>query len=242
MSGLTLSPYLISNEAVWTPSQLSPLVWYRSDEGITISSGSVIEWADQSGNNNNATNIAGANAPILSGNGNPLGGSCIAFGGGISGSTNTWFTTGTLSQTLSTGAVLCVWQMGSTALQQVLQTTVAGTGSDWELWISSTIIKMWQGATISDPNTTAAHSWVVTISNFEANSSSALYVNSSTAVVTGNAGTNNFGASGFTLGNTANHGDPLHGNICEFIVAPAPLTTTQISDYLTWAQIQWGVT
>ncbi len=41
--------------ASWTPADLSPLAWWRSDLGITITGSGVSTWADQSGNGYDAT-------------------------------------------------------------------------------------------------------------------------------------------------------------------------------------------
>ena len=52
--------------AGWTPDELSPLLWLdASDETtISLSSGSVSQWSDKSGNNNHANQSTFANMPI----------------------------------------------------------------------------------------------------------------------------------------------------------------------------------
>ena len=49
------------HSGAFVPTQLSGCqLWLRADEGVTLSSGLVSAWADQSGNGNNASQIAGS--------------------------------------------------------------------------------------------------------------------------------------------------------------------------------------
>lgn len=48
----------------WTPAQLSPQLWVKSDTGITIVTG-VSQWDDQSGNSNHLTQGTGTRQPTV---------------------------------------------------------------------------------------------------------------------------------------------------------------------------------
>jgi hypothetical protein len=64
LGGLLLGPDGTPGPAVpFTPISLSPLVWLRSDLGITTISGNVSTWADQSGNGYNVSQSNGSDRP-----------------------------------------------------------------------------------------------------------------------------------------------------------------------------------
>lgn len=51
-------PRRISSTAAWTPLQLSPSGWWKSDTGVTVSGSDVTSWTDQSGNGRTLTGTA----------------------------------------------------------------------------------------------------------------------------------------------------------------------------------------
>lgn len=54
----------IFNHTYFAPTSISGCIgWWRADSGITVSSGNVSVWADQSGNKNNATQPTTGNQP-----------------------------------------------------------------------------------------------------------------------------------------------------------------------------------
>ena len=58
VDNFTIYQYTATGAAptLWTPTQLTSVkVWLKADEGVTVSGSDVTDWADQSGNSNNAT-------------------------------------------------------------------------------------------------------------------------------------------------------------------------------------------
>lgn len=75
------------NDSSISPLELSPVAWYRSDLGITLTSGSVTQWNDQSGNGWNLTvRPSFGIAPVYSTNGGPNGTPALLY----PGSDETW--------------------------------------------------------------------------------------------------------------------------------------------------------
>lgn len=58
-------PAVSQQGSVFSPADISGLsTWFKSDTGVTTVATSVTDWADQSGNGNNATSIGVPNRPI----------------------------------------------------------------------------------------------------------------------------------------------------------------------------------
>ena len=105
----------------FSPLQLPGLaLWLRADQGVTLTSGKVSLWADQSGNGNDVVQNTGANQPTLSTN--AIGGrSAINFAG-------TTFMTNSNTNIVSAGgspySVLVVAKQGTGALFTLRQNTL----------------------------------------------------------------------------------------------------------------------
>ena len=55
---------MYQNRSNFSPLSLSPSLWLRGDLGITLNGNDVSAWADQSGNNNHATQSTAGNQPL----------------------------------------------------------------------------------------------------------------------------------------------------------------------------------
>lgn len=68
--------------SAWLPtSRAGLLAWWRSDLGITLNSGNVAMWADQSGNGHNLSQATGSVQPAYNSSGGPGGRPSITYGG-----------------------------------------------------------------------------------------------------------------------------------------------------------------
>lgn len=65
----------------FSPLELSPALWLRSDLGVTLNGSTVSAWADQSGNGRHFTQGTGAAQPNYDATGGPTGGPSIELGG-----------------------------------------------------------------------------------------------------------------------------------------------------------------
>lgn len=106
-------------------------LWLRSDKGVTTSSGNVTEWADQSGNDNDATQNDGAEQPAF-GNASINGIDVVSFGGddflrtsvaSLPSTNHTLFSAGNAD---ATGAVLGIEDGSFNSLRTLEFTSVTG--------------------------------------------------------------------------------------------------------------------
>jgi hypothetical protein len=237
--GLSKQP---TQSAAWTPISLQPTVWFRADKGITLNGSNVSAWADQSGNGNSASQGTSGDQPAFSATGNPLGGASVVWGGGVSGVSTNAMTIGAFSA-LSTGAVVATVQYAATlsSIRQLVNGLESGANGDWEVWTQSSKTQFYAGATKASGSTFTGSTWHTIVANFAASASSQLFVDG-VSQATGTVGTNSFGGSGFTLGNTVTPTSAgWHGGMTEFLIVPTTLTTAQVAQYSTWATAQWGV-
>lgn len=77
--GIGISPCFTGGVKLWTPRDLSPLLWLRADRGITLNGSDVAAWADQSGNGYDFAQTAAGKQPAFTASGGPGGQPALDF-------------------------------------------------------------------------------------------------------------------------------------------------------------------
>jgi len=185
---------LHSTTVAWTPASLTGLkAWYKSDVGITLNSGNVSQWDDQSGNGNHLIQATATNQPLYS-TGILNGYQGLQFFG-LNHALKSSFTL------VQPETVFVLFLMdGNTRPYNTLFDgyTVISGACDINYSAGNRNISPYAGAGGIVTSNFNALAWSIVAVNFNSTSSN-VYLNSD-AVVTGNLGTNDMG--GFTLGNS----------------------------------------
>jgi hypothetical protein len=200
--------------------------WYRADNGVTTSSGSVTNWSDQSTNGYNLTNAVGTNAPTPGTDpttGKPVvqfnGSQTISRSSGLSGATNV--TILTVASTPTPSASQALVDVGTSSTSSPTKGLVYAGGNQ-------SFVSGWSSGTPAiNTGGQAVQSGALTMNTVSYSSTNSLASFYSNGVANGTA-TASSGAitSGISLGSLTNYTN-WNGNIAEAIIYNRVLTTTE---------------
>jgi hypothetical protein len=217
----------------FTPLALSPLVWLRSDLGITLNGSNVSAWADQSGNGRHVVQGTAANQPAYN-----------ATDAGYSGRPSVQFDGG---DRLTSGAfvlaqplmVVIVGNTNGVSGNQYFCDGGATPGNEAVVRQNTGTFRIYSG---SDLNSAVADTGakVIVAGEFNGNNSK-IYVSSKTAAATGAGGAT--AMSGFTLGSYgASAAALLTGKVTEALIFDRVLSATERGQLFDYLGTRYGIT
>jgi hypothetical protein len=217
--------YLTNRYQISLPTQPpigSPVLWLRSDLGITLNGTTVSSWTDQSASKNNATQVTAGKQPTYSA-------SDVGYGGKPSLTFASASSQGFILSNLFPKQPFTVYIVGQStsgaAQQQFFGDSVTnvtgpyfqGAGFDWAMYAG--------GSVVSSNNTQGSGLVFSAVFNGAA---SALYINSSSTPTTGDVSTGNpSGIEGIGQQGSAS-GNFLNGKMVEVIVYLGAHTADQV--------------
>jgi hypothetical protein len=207
-----------------TPKVFSSLVaWWRSDMGVTTSSGNITSWADQSGNGWTATASGTAEPAFNATDANFNGWPSFTF----NGSTNVLTTSSMLALNLTNPTMVAIFKFAS--LTASSQQIIMGTASRPQFGanVSGSQYYIYAGAvkeTGVAPSTSGIHAAGAVLDTVSGNTMN-LYLDSSTAAYSTTNSTN-----GSVVGQLSIGGVPgvvfLNGTLAEAMIFSAKFTST----------------
>lgn len=217
-----------TSPAPWTPAQLSPQLWVKSDTGITIATG-VSDWADQSGNSNHLTQVTGTRQPtVVAAALNGLDG--IQFDG-----TSDLMNSPAFARTAPSTVFLVMRQDTWTANDFVFESGTAGSFSMFQRTATPNVA-MTSGVNLDNGNLAVGTFALVTCIF---NGASSVFQVASTTESTGDTGAG--AANGFTLGARPTTTGFSNITVMEVVVMSGVATTTQRDDFKTYCVSRYGI-
>jgi hypothetical protein len=219
-------------------------LWLKADAGVTQAGGLVSAWADQSGNNNHATQATGAKQPTYNAasiNGLPG----ITFGGALLtalvGANN-------IVASLAARTVLVVAKQSGAggAQQNLLSFRLATSPAILMLAPGGGTLQYWHDAT-NDYNATGQPNWAntpvaVMLSTAGGGSPFTYAVNGTTYASGSTFNGPETGTAGYVVGNEQYFsGQPFFGDICEVLVWDHVLSADDLAAARAYLNGRWGV-
>lgn len=236
MGGIVLG----SNGSSFSPIQLNPIVWLRSDLGVTQSithPGNITQWNDQSGNGYNVSQGTQASQPtyVSSGGTNNL--PYLNFGSTELGNANLQNTSFTFSP-FPADIFIIATPTNITSNNHVLLDL--GITNDYTV-INSGFFSLYDGSYINDENIIPATNitYLVEACNL-GTASSFVAVNGGTPTV-GSVGSASQAATAITIGNYYGTGFNWVGNIYEIVICNYLLSSLQRNQMLTYINTRYGI-
>jgi hypothetical protein len=224
-----------ASPAAFTPASLPNLaLWLRADLGFT--SGGGAQWADQSGHGNTFTGGGGAN-PTYSATGGPNGLPCIQFNG--SQYMTSAATVTSITQNWTMFIVVQLSAGGLVDFQGIFGTGQAtGFGFAYD-GTKRAIDQIGVGDyEFGGAQTTNWEAW----GNYDTSGiNNTCFLNGSPVTAAGNIVPTAGGAAGSTLGSFASGADALQGNIAEFFLYTATLSTAQLAQINAYILTRYGL-
>lgn len=237
----------------WTPKDLSPAMWLRADQGITLNGTKVSAWADLSGNGRNASQATAANQATFEAtgfNGNPS----LLFAAAQ------WLQTAAVNMTGTAQLSLAViGQLTSTSVDSYFfgsdtsYTNFFGLaagippGATGRIFFTDTKgnvgISQAGNSTTSAANTNR-NVLVSTVNRSRTTGEATLSINNTaqTNNLTSNANnTNNFANAALTVGAAWANTVPLSGRIAEVIFLTREITSAEATQIYTYAKARYGL-
>jgi hypothetical protein len=219
--------------------------WHRADLGITLSAGSVVTWADQSGTGDPNKDLDGTGhpPPYTANDGAYNGRPTLTFDDIPMVVGPFWMISGNWSTPVAaphTTFLVCN-DDGDTGTQRVFLDNNGAAGG-----VESAIINVgvdpyltaWGGAYLE---TTIAPSTTPKVITFvEDSPTSAVYVSSNTPAATGNSG--GVGRYGLTIGGYFAPGFYMKGKIAEIIIYSRALSAPEIAEVHAYLGTRYGIT
>jgi len=218
-------------EASFVPTNLPGCVlWLRADLGVTLNGTTVSAWADQSGNGNNVSQSTGSAQPTFNNVDSSYNGkSTFSFV-----SANSQALTGTFTKTQPFTIVLVGHSTNS-----LLNDEFIFGGSGVGIWTASISdeVTSYAGSVLAAANGTAGTPALMAATFNGA--TSALYVNSSTAVASGNIGTNNM--SSISIGGENSQAHFLDGKMAEVLIYTGALSAAQVNTLFAYLNNRYWI-
>jgi hypothetical protein len=222
-------------------------LWLKADAGVTLVSGAVNAWADQSGNGRDFSAPAGANRPAYSGtlNGLPV----LTFDGGtdyLQGNAASL----NIARNVSGLTVIAVVKYGAAAVQRVFSARTNAVATRVLMGVSTT---QWQVGTKrldADPDVLIAGGTVNT--NFVIQSgvlryslaTAGVFINSASQSDTAfqTAGNSSDTDSGATfVGASIVPGSFLNGDLAELIIYQRAISVEERNSVERYLSVKWGI-
>jgi hypothetical protein len=181
-----IDPFGGGKRRVWTPAKLTGLAfWLRADLGISLNGSNVSAWADQSGSGRNVLQNTAANQPPFAASDAGFGGNAVV--GALSDVDPDYLTSAAFTSIPQPYTFYAVLQLPDTV----------GTRDAFDLSSSFVLVRQNStpqvlinaGLSVTASGSLTSPTILCAVFN---GASSALYLNSTTAAATGNAGTNAF--------------------------------------------------
>lgn len=212
----------------WTPAQLSPQLWVKSDTGITIVTG-VSQWDDQSGNANHLTQGTGTRQPSVT----------AAALNGIQGitfdGTSDLMTSPAFVRTAPSTVFLVMRQDTWTANDFIFESGTAGSFSMFQRTATPNMA-MTSGVNLDNGNLAVASFGLVTCIF---NGASSTFQVQSTAESNGDTGAN--AANGFTLGARPTTTGFSNITVMEVVVMPGAASVAQRDAMKAYVLARYGI-
>lgn len=212
----------------------SVAAWYRSDQGVTVVTGSATAWNDISGSGRNLTNI-GSNEPTYTASDPNFAGFPSLTCSHATGSVLAY--TGTVTSAQPSTILVAYRQTASGATQNIVSSEESGAGQQI-VGVMSAARYIYCGSSHSDSTTPVLNAFqtLVGICN---NTATALYASSSIPTLTGvSAGTDNIVNLAVGAGNPLGSG--FGGQIVEVVVDAQGLALSQIVQWLQYTDARYG--
>lgn len=198
----------------WTPSNRTLYAWYKADAGITLNSGNVSAWADQSGNGRTLSQGTAANQPLyVPSDGRFANNASIVFDG-----SNDHLVTGAIADLVQPFTVYYVSRLTAGSLGMMI---ASNNGTAMEIYSSAAgVTTVSAGSTLSGPASTSnlnqSRCGCVVVNN----TSSAIYTTHvGNADKTGTAGTRKITGTYYVGIDADATSFPFTGPVCELILA-----------------------
>ena len=219
------------------PSDLNISLWLDASDlsTITHSNGSVSQWADKSGNENNASQATDSYMPTLISNG--LGGKSVVQFDGI----NDYITSSDLNITQSYTIFLVAKTNNNANGREYLFDGVGDITSHRSLIAldNGGTIQMWAGSWANSNFDTPAEAFVISAIFDDSNSSLSLNGTSVTGLNVSNRSLNQWNQNWSESFNVNN--DFLDGSIAEFIIVDESVSTVSQAAVEAYLAYKWGL-
>lgn len=213
----------------WVPTNIANCkIWLRADLGITLNGSTVSQWNDQSGNSNNASQGTAAKQPTYTASDSSYGNQpTLTF---ASASSQEMALVSLQPNQPYTAYAVCESTSGAT------NQAVIGDGNPTTLYYISGTPLVFAGSNLSSGINTRVKAALCGVFN---TTTSAIYVNSSTAAASGNAGSINPSGT-LSIGAFGTNSDFLNGKIAEIIVYSGAHNSTQVSTVFSYFSARYA--
>jgi len=221
--------------APFSPNQLANLqIWYRGDKGISLNGSTVSAWADQSGVGDvhrNATQSTALNQPTYNASDPAYNGQAtLSF---ASGSSN--FMVASPFATPVAGVTTTFMVMDSDMAAREFFLTTNGGNSIETIPPATYADNLGVNVSVTSPSV------IIGVYRGSASSNSAIYVNSKSPLLTGNAGAD-ISFNTIWLASNVGSGFFQNGRIAELIIYDRVLSSTELSQVQTYLSARYGIT
>lgn len=217
---------------LWTPLQFVPTAWLRADMGVTLATGAVAAWADQSGNARNFSQGTAPNRLSFTASDAAFGNQSVIVGTGSGwlDATSAW----NLSQP---STVLVVGTSGTYGDWRTFFDCSAGARSAVRIRPDDRLASYAGTANIASGSVASASSFAVVLNG----ASSVHYLNSISSSGAGNPGTVGIGTPMIGAGPAGIYLMQSVSKLAELVVVNRVLTATEIRQWFTYTRARYGL-
>ncbi len=227
-----------------SPGDVSGLtLWLKPDAGVTESSGSVSQWADQSGNGFNGAPTGGGFDPGYS-TATLNGYNFLEFDGSDNLDFGDVLNTGLVPQT-DDWSFFLVYNIDNSNTGTIIS-RAGNTNRQWQYSVNSDLLNHTIGSSTGgsgsvSSNSTVTGDWIIT-SSLVSTSNFNSWLDGSTDVTSGTIGTQTTTVNVYVGARTDGSSFPLTGDIAEIILFDTELSASDRRDVETYLALKYGLT